>query len=167
MRRIACSIVFASLMLAPALSLDAQGEPQVTFTPSHPSQRPQAERPNGHVTGTVICGDNRYPARGALVILTTLLSDDKSQQISTTQTMARVGMDGFYKVDHLAPGEYAAIVMLPGYLSAMDDVLSAGTNSLTPAAQRAALVKNGTVTIKGDQTARFDIVLERGASVSG
>src|ERR1700761_7420857 len=123
MRRIACSVVFASLMLAPALSLDAQEEPQVSFTPSHPSQRPQAERPNGHVTGTVICGDNRYPARGALVIVTTLPPEDKSQQVSNTQTMARVGMDGFYRADHLAPGEYAVIAMLPGYLSPIDDML--------------------------------------------
>ena len=83
------------------------------------------------------------------------------------QGMTRVALDGTYSVEHLTPGEYAIIAILPGYISPMDEMIAAGIENPSPAAIREQLLRSGTVTITGGESERDDITLARGAAVSG
>ena len=75
-------------------------------------------------------------------------------------------MDGTFVADKVAPGEYTVIALLPGYVSG-DDLVMSDMDGLKPDQQRALLAKNGTVVVHGAETATRDVVLTRGAAVSG
>ena len=124
--------------------------------------------PRGRITGTVLCADTRRPARGAMVMVLPLPSLETKDQPGRP-VMARVAMDGTFAAERLGPGEYTVIALLPGYLSGFDSLLLGEFNANAQSAEqeRAILAKNGTVVVRGAETATRDLVLTRGAAVSG
>src|ERR1700722_9693084 len=119
----------------------------------------------GGIIGTVICADTHRPARGALLLVTGLPAEDGGSPPEQRETTTRTALDGSYSVEHLAAGEYAVLAFYPGYLSAMDGVKENDMDD--PKKMREVYARNGTVTVRGAESARFNVVLERGAAVSG
>jgi hypothetical protein len=115
-------IVILALAAIPAMCQEA---PAPQDSPQTPPQikRPAPVQHNGRIMGTIICADTHRPARGAMVTLVPLPSADGKQEAGGgPSTFARVASDGSYSMEHVAPGEYGVIAMLPGYLSPMDQV---------------------------------------------
>jgi len=127
-------------------------------------KQPRPDLPKGSITGSAICTDTRKPARGAVVIAD-LVSEHGSMSGATITT--RVAMDGSYTLNHVLPGDYAVLAILPGYLSPVDDMLVGELND--EAGQKRLhdrMAHSGVVTVR-DTAARLDLTLERGAAVSG
>jgi hypothetical protein len=157
------------LLASAALPLAAQDGPPAQ-DPSQvqiPVKPPPVPARNARITGTVLCADTHRPARGAMVMVVPVPPADGKEQPGQPQAMTRVENDGTYDVEHLAAGEYSVIAMLPGYLSPMDDLTSADISQSSPERSRAFLLKYGTLSVRGHETARFDLSLQRGAAVSG
>jgi len=153
-------------LLLVSLPLAAQDAPPAPTPPPPAKTKPAI--PTGRITGTVLCADTHRPARGAMLMIEAVPAADGSNPGNVGGTgMARVAMDGSYTVEHLAPGEYAVMASLPGYLSPLDDMISALTEDHSPASQREALTRHGTITITGGEAETLDITLERGAALSG
>jgi hypothetical protein len=133
----------------------------------------KAAVPAGRVTGTVLCGDTHRPARGAALFVEPVPSANPDATAGDNFVggsgtgMGRVAMDGTYTLEHLAPGEYSVLAALPGYLSPLDEMISGGMIDHSPAAMHDLLTRLGTVTIRGAETERYDITLQRGAAISG
>lgn len=135
--------------------------------PAQTTPQPKAPKPppaTAIITGTVVCSDTRLPARGAVVIAQPILKNGRAEPSFTGGT-SRVGMDGTYTIRHVSPGDYTVIALLPGYVSPYDDLSVDG--SMNDDATRARLISNGVVSARNDATSRFDITLQRGATISG
>lgn len=155
----------ASPLLAQA-SADSSAAPQAQAQPAFPAKPPLA---TGRITGTVFCNDTHSPARGATVIAQ-LIPKSGPPETRLGTASARVAMDGTYTLNHLRPGDYTVVALLPGYLSPYEDPSldqEQASDSSADAALRAAFTRNGVVSVRNDETARLDVTLERGASVSG
>ena len=74
--------------------------------------------PKGRITGHIYCADTHKPARGATLLLVPVPSTGGGQ-VGGTNSFARAGMSGSFDFEHVAPGEYSVIGLLPGYLSPM------------------------------------------------
>lgn len=132
------------------------------------SPPPPRAAANGHITGHVLCDDTHRPARGALVMAQALPDPSGDHQGSNgLEMMAHVGTDGTYTIEHVGPGEYTVFAFTPGYLSSLQDMIAAGMGNVGPAQLRETLARNGTVSVRGQETATFDITLHRGAALSG
>ena len=130
---------------------------------------PQPPR-TGVITGTVMCGDTRRPARGAMVLVTGVpppAGKEAENATRSSEAMTRVASDGTFTAPHLAAGEYSVIVMLPGYLSLFDTVMETALADNSPDKMRDMLRKAGTLQVSATGAAHTDITLQRGAAVSG
>jgi hypothetical protein len=158
-------------VLATALPLAAQDAPvTVTVTPNAPvaTKAVKPPTPTGRITGTVLCADTHRPARGALLVVQAVPTADGTPNTATVgQNMGRVALDGSYSIEHLGPGQYSVMAILPGYISEMDDMISSEIQDHSPSAIRQELLRNGTVTITAGEVERYDLTIERGAAVSG
>ena len=149
-----------------AASLCAQNVPApIPAAPLAPVEK--ASLPSGSITGTVICSDTHRPARGAMIIVSPLPSEDGKEQQNSSSGMSRVAMDGVYTAHNLQPGEYSVIAILPGYLSPFEDITAADMSDRSPARMRALIAPYGSVVVHAGSPATFDITLERGAAISG
>ncbi len=157
--------VFLLLPLA-ARAQDDEGVPPVgkAYTPGPPKL--PATLPKGRITGTVFCSDTHKPARSAVLML--LARPDKEQTGRRGETMGRVAFDGSYNFEHMAPGEYAVIASLPGYLSPFADLTLSRTNEgdMEETLWKDAAA-HGTAVVSENGSAKLDLVLDRGAAVSG
>jgi len=77
-------------------------------------------------------------------------------------------MDGSYAFEHISPGEYAVVAVLPGYLNPFEGV----TISPTPDSQLSDQMwkresEHGTLKITAGEAVKFDMELQRGAAISG
>jgi hypothetical protein len=170
--RLLSAIVFLTVI---PLALRAQDESsngaQSNAQPNVQAAPPQRSAPappdTGRVTGTIFCNDTHRPARGAIALAQPLAEGAKTRPASGMH-MVRVAMDGTYTIEHLHPGNYAVIGMLPGYLSVLDDLpIGQMDTDKDPSASNAVLARNGTVAVRNNETSNFDLMLQRGASVSG
>lgn len=126
----------------------------------------------GTVTGTVTCTDTGKPARFALV---TLIPDprapktDPSPSMETTET----DLDGKFKIEAVAPGEYFAFAALSGYLDPEYGVDFERVDALKDeSAQNGELIDQWKVhmvevSVSPQHTSAFSIQIERGAEISG
>jgi hypothetical protein len=128
---------------------------------------PQVKPPpaSAAITGTVFCSDTHRPARGAMVMAQPIPKTGPAQPSLNAGT-SRVGMDGTYTIQHLRPGDYTIVALLPGYISPFDDlqVDQVGNND---AEMRARLARNGIVSVRNNETANMDVTLTRGATITG
>jgi len=83
------------------------------------------------------------------------------------ENMSRVGMDGSYAFEHISPGEYAVIAVLPGYLNPFDDITIDDVDDSISAEMWKQESEHGTVKITAGEALKFDLELQRGASISG
>jgi hypothetical protein len=128
--------------------------------------KPAPPVPNGRIIGTVFCSDTHRPARGAVVMLS---AKPGTSNPSGTNAPSRAGINGSYVFDHVAPGEYMVIAVLPGYLTPFDGmtVNPSGGGEQMEAEVWKRVSEQGTVTVHGSDAARLDVELHRGAAVSG
>ena len=171
-------LAMTTALLLSASSLLAQGvadQPAPVPGPPDQSQAQQVQPalskptlPRGRITGTVYCGDTRQPARGATVMAMRIPTKGDTRP-GGPQFMAHVGTSGSYVLDHVSPGEYAVVAMLPGYLSALDDIPSvpAVAGQDPQATMLNVLAQHGTVNVPPETAVTRDLVLERGAAISG
>ena len=120
----------------------------------------------GRITGHVLCGDTRLPARGAKVLVVPLPSDTGSsrQHVGGGMAMTHTRNDGTFLVEHLGPGEYTIFAFYSGYLSPFFDLVALDKER---ARRQVLLARLGTVAVHGSETAEFDLTLQRGAILAG
>jgi hypothetical protein len=82
--------------------------------------------------------------------------------------MLRVDYDGAFNAQHLAPGRYAVLVMLPGYRMPFDDIIvHQDDNQITPEVQKGIEAAGGSVVIQANEAESITISLDRAAALSG
>lgn len=130
----------------------------------------------GTVTGHVFCADTQRPARLAQVKLVRLPSvadlklAGKSVPLtngSLSGNPVETSLDGSYSIRNVKPGEYYVVADMQGYLLPLGEFTEkelAATD--TPSRTRIAKSVH-TVTVEAQQVTREEIVLQRGATVSG
>jgi protocatechuate 3,4-dioxygenase beta subunit len=154
---IALLVVFPSCLLFG----QASGNPS-----AQPPAQPSASPATGRITGMVFCNDTHRPARGAVVISLPIPKEGDPHP-SSDDSGTRVSMDGAYTIDHLVPGDYTVIAVLPGYLTAFDDLPLDETLDNSSSAMRKRLIRNGVISVHNDATAHMDVTITRGATVTG
>ncbi len=170
-----CRVALASSTCARSLDtrspnrLTRRSQSTETYSIGVAFRRP-SRTARGRITGHVLCDDTHRPARGAFVLLVPVPAPgSRGIPPGATTTMNHVGSDGTYSIEHLPPGEYTVLAFFPGYLSAADDVLAEQIEHEAPqtSLDRDLFLPNGTVSLRGTETANFDISLHRGAAISG
>ena len=157
-------LLIALLVVCPSSLLfgQAAGNP-----PAQPPAQPSAPPPaTGRITGMVFCNDTHRPARGAVVISLPIPKEGDLHP-SSDDSGTRVAMDGAYTIDHLAPGDYTVVAVLPGYLTAFDDLPLDDALDNSSSTMRKQLIRNGVISVHNDATAHMDVTITRGATVTG
>jgi hypothetical protein len=159
-------ILTSAILLLATTLLHAQDLPAGIAAAPKPKPTPKAR-----LTGHVLCNDTRQPARGATVMLQPIPPKDApSDQYFAQPKFGRVTLDGSYTISHVPPGDYAVLALFPGYLSPIDNVpmFDDPDEGIDP--QKAlikSLEKGEVIHIPADGTQTADVMLERGAAISG
>jgi hypothetical protein len=129
----------------------------------------QAPVSTGSLSGQVICSDTRTPCRFASVTIQSLSSalESASKEHATPVSFSTsTNLGGFYSISGVPPGDYYVIGRLAGYTNPYDLLTTelGGDLALSRTALDAALP---TVHVGANQTTRSNLVLSRGASLSG
>jgi len=161
-------ILFAAATLA-TCPIRAQELPTWATEPAKPFAVPQH---NSGITGTVICADTHLPARNAVVAVQGLPSTDRGTQPQNASGSTLTASDGTYSIGGLPSGRYTVTVVLPGYLTEIHQALQDGMNKVFRSGKEPEAVPNGqppvrTVWLSDGQTQQFDVLLQRGAALSG
>ncbi|MES2394178.1 MAG: hypothetical protein V4555_21275 [Acidobacteriota bacterium] len=88
--------------------------------------QPQVARPEGAVTGTVICSDTQMPARFATVMLMPVKQAEDAGDRGPGRFFGggggsgRTDLQGNFSVNNVAVGDYYVVASATGYVSAMD-----------------------------------------------
>ena len=164
-----CTLALTGLLFVSASSF-AQDDGAVIV------QRPLASAkravPQGSVVGHVFLADTHTPARGARIMLLPIPADGVKEGDggfdAGQQQMATTALDGSFLLPHIPPGQYMVLAFAAGYLSPVDGVElsvedAAGTKELAKKIAETAPIAR----INGQETARVDIDLQRGAVLSG
>jgi len=154
------------------VSMAARAQEGVGVVIPQPPGAKDKPLPQGSVSGHVTLADVHGPARGAKVMLFPLgMLGGGSDGIGAVggPLMGVTGLDGAFQLRHVAPGEYVAVVFAAGYLSAMDGVMAP---MKTGPQDSKALEKHlretaPVVRVSGQDQARIDIELQRGAIFTG
>jgi Carboxypeptidase regulatory-like domain len=134
----------------------------------YPAVFVRAQQASGSISGYITCGDGNFPARGATVELISVARLLSGASGSSTANSARTITDfsGWYEIWTVASGTYIVNVTFDGYsdnLKLVRPVL--GLYSVDD--QKGMLAALPQATIKPGDSARKDLVLRRGASISG
>ena len=167
--RAALHFVIALVLVTPAFAQDPASVSQ-TNSDAEPAQPkppvPVPALPQGRITGSVLCADTRQPARGATVMLQAIPSGKDEKNRTGRLLTTHVTAAGTYTVEHVPPGRYVVLGLFPGYLSPYDDLPdTARTND--EAEMVKLLAAQGTTTVSAGGTAVVNIILPRGAAISG
>ncbi len=139
------------------------------------AQQPARPEPVGTVMGRVTCADTQRPGRLAQVKLVRVPAgaDAKPGTPTGMGDMLAAGnavetsLDGGYVIHNVKPGQYWVVVDQEGYLLPLGQFTKkelAATDDETKTRVAKAIQS---FTVEANQTAREDVLLERGASVSG
>ena len=158
------------LCVSSPLFAQTPDQPDDDAPPPSAQSIPQIKQPapppaTAAITGTVFCSDTHRPARGAVVMAQPMPKSGRTEPNINTGT-SRVGIDGTYTIQHLQPGDYTVVALLPGYLSPFDD-LQVNQIEGDETQMRALLARNGIVSLRNNETARLDVTIARGATISG
>ncbi len=91
-------------------------------------------------------------------------NNDKNQ--NGRQLTTHVSSAGTYTLEHVPPGEYVVLALFPGYLSPYDD-LPENAHADGEAEMLKRLAAQGTTNVSTEGTAVANLVLARGAAISG
>lgn len=92
---------------------------------------------------------------------------DEHTEANAGAAVSRVAMDGTYTIRDLPPGDYTVVALLPGYTTLFDGFPLDASNPKNNAELRARLIANGIVSVRSNETVRFDTTIQRGATISG
>jgi len=126
----------------------------------------------GTVTGSVICTDTGKAARFATVVLLPDSSGPKREP-TPQQEVAETDLDGRFKIEAVAPGQYFAFATLAGYLDpeyGLDfDRIGKDDRGNERTADIVKQWKDHLVelTVNARQTSDISIEIERGADITG
>jgi hypothetical protein len=128
----------------------------------------------GVVTGHVYCADTNGPARLATVILEPVdtingYRPEMRKTIPAHMTGVQTLPDGSFSIPHVAPGAYYVFASKPGYLSPLASIGVSDEELQKPdEALKETIAKSvPRITIQPNVSASVDIILERGAAISG
>ena len=126
----------------------------------------------GGISGKVMCADTHTPARGARIMVMAASAFGEGEEKETNPgppQMAITALDGSFRVPHVSPGDYFILVFASGYLSPLDGVMVSNTKDSAQQRSVGALLKEKApkVSIHGQETARVDVELQRGATLTG
>ena len=133
-------------------------------------------KPTGTVQGHVLCADTQRPARLAEVKLVKVPTADAKGEVKTANfsdaapagNSVETSLDGSYTLANVPPGDYYLIVDKPGYLLPLGGF--SAKELATPGKdlqERLAKAAVHTISVRPSQATVEDVVLQRGASVSG
>ena len=161
------TLIFAAILLSSKCTLGQD----IAVTVMQP---PTANRPlaDGSIIGKVMCADTRKPARGARIMVMAASTFGEGEQNginSGPPPMAITALDGSFRVPHMPPGDYFILVFAAGYLSPLDGVMVSNTKDSALLRSVGTLLegKAPKVSIHGQETARLDVELQRGAILAG
>ncbi|HEU5352500.1 MAG TPA: carboxypeptidase regulatory-like domain-containing protein [Terracidiphilus sp.] len=129
-----------------------------------------AQTYTGAVSGHVYCADTNTPCRFASVNLQSAPPERTGMapsEVSPSHSYgAQADLNGSYRIEGVAPGQYFIVARYPGYVSGYDlaEVHSIGEPTLSSPALRKYLTR---ITVTANQTTTADITLERGATIEG
>jgi len=125
------------------------------------------------VEGRVTCNDGGFPARGAKVNLWSLAalgigggSGKAPAREEIVHLEAATDFDGYYLFPSVPPGDYVVVGRLAGY-SKDFDILQQVLSRFAPAKQKELLTAFPQVVVRSTSAVRQDLVLRRGAAISG
>jgi len=127
----------------------------------------------GAITGHVSCADTNAPARLAAVAVESAndLAAYRTGKNNSTLHVTSVTtlLDGSFLIEKLPPGNYYVIASAPGYLSPLDMVADTQEQLRNPdSIEKEKYEKTiPRVSVQGNLTSQIDVLLERGAAVSG
>lgn len=147
----------------------------------------QPDQPTGQVTGRVICSDTNAPGRFASVQLvsdktasTPAIDPSQSKEAAgklVTQIMAGIfrgsglsaltDIDGNFSLNKVPPGTYYVIAQLSGYLSPLSQLSQQERTKVDPAILQEVESIAEKIVVQAGQSAHVEVVLNRGASISG
>lgn len=144
------------------------------LTACHGVAQPAASA-SGAIAGYVYCADSNTPARMATVRVQSLdslgLDANGPNQNPTNGAVTSTGLDGAFRVDGLAPGDYVVLASLRGYLFPLAEYtwrdLTVDRNTPADAARKRVERVLPRVSVDAGQTASVTVRLERGAEISG
>ena len=145
------------------LSLNAQDQKAAAPT----NQRPQT----GTIAGRVLCGDTRTPARLATVLAIPIPVFDAAGNATQPEVrgsdVVKTNLDGNFTLSKIAPGDYFVLAEMRGYLSPVAKQRWTDLKDMTPDAIKNLAKQLPSVHVEPGKSAHADVILERGASISG
>ena len=126
----------------------------------------------GTVTGIVMCADTGKPARFATVELLPNPNGPKGEGAPSEET-TETDLDGKFKIEAVAPGEYFAYATLDGYLNPLYGVdFDRVSKNDDDNQQTADVIEQWKehmvqISVSAHNTTDFSIQIERGAEVTG
>lgn len=129
-----------------------------------------AQTYSGAVSGHVYCADTNTPCRFATVNLQSAPPERAGtapSEVSSSHSYgAEADLNGAYRIQGVAPGQYFIVARYAGYVSGYDlaELHSSGDLSLTSPALSKYLSR---ITVTDDQTTVADLTLQRGATIEG
>ena len=123
---------------------------------------------SGTVTGHVYCADTQKPARFANVRLqsTEMQEGGFGGRFGGRGGFATTGSDGSFRMTHVSPGDYYVDVMMPGYIQPFRGLLR-DLQNLTPADRDRITGQLTRVNVAANQAANVQVMIYRGATISG
>jgi hypothetical protein len=122
----------------------------------------------GGVTGHVYCADTQKPARFANVRLQSATTQDGQfgGRFGRGGGTATTGSDGSFQMTGVSPGDYYVDVTMPGYVQPVRALLRNSQN-LTPADLNRITSQLTRVSVTASQAASVQVMIYRGATISG
>ena len=118
----------------------------------------------GTVVGHVYCVDTQKPARFANVRLQPV--DTQGGRFGSRGGFATTGSDGSFRMTGVSPGDYYADVMMPGYVQPLRGMLH-DLQNLAPADRDKISAQLTRVSVAANQAANVQVMIYRGATISG
>ena len=156
-------ILYTALASLHCISLVAQSRPAAVDT------QPPANF--GTVTGHVYFAGSNAPARLVNIALQPIQVEPEAfhagHQPILGFTVYQTALDGSYTIPHVQPGTYFVVVNEPGYMSPFSQFTPEEMAHPTPDIAQRIAATLPVVSVRPNATSTLDVVLQRGAGISG
>ena len=134
------------------------------------AQSPAPPPATGSITGHVVLGDSHLPARMTYVtLLPVIAAEAGDKKPALTSATVQTGLDGAFVMPNVLPGSYYVVAAKLGYAAPVPiDYLGSNNFDHAPKEMREVLAVTLTpVVVAANRTSRADVVLDKGAVISG
>ena len=132
---------------------------------------PDSKSQTGTIEGRVICSDTRRPARFASVLVIPIPTFDAQGNATLPKVKGRditkTNLEGSYTLLKIAPGDYFVVAEMAGYRSPVAQFRWDEVKEMTPVSMKKLAEQLPSVHVEPGKTASAELVLERGAVISG